>query len=264
MKLKYQIKRAIENVSYNVGSILYNLEVKKYFDVELNGEDKLPGGSAVLAFNHTFGLDGMLTCLGFPRPIHHLIQYEGIHDKSLRNRICSWAVGFIPVSVGILDEEGKLKVNSVNSNINRRAWRRARDYLENYRDFVGVFIDGPASRLLDKNGKPIPKCERTASESAASFSLSTERPIVPVGIWMPEDVAERLWEFGPKKKEENAAYLLDRQKKFKTKKEALIPYQINVGMPIYPMELNVRSSEKRKILTEMLKREIVRLGEKQD
>lgn len=263
MKIQYALKRLIEKTTYGVVSARCSFTISRYFNPILKDTDKakLPEGSAILAFNHTFGLDGILISLGIPRQIHYLIQSEDVCDKNIANKLTSWAIGFIPVSVGKLDENGKLENNSVNRGMNIQACRRAEAYLETHKDYVGIFIDGPASRLVDIIGKPIPKSKREASEIAASLSILSGRPIVPVGTHMPEDVANKLWEFGEKYQKSNQEYIETRKKTFTKEKEALIPYQINVGNPILPTDIEGKNGEKRKRLTEMVRKEIIRLSE---
>lgn len=265
MHAKYGLKRIIEKSVYSSARAVYGLSATKYFNIGVSGLEKLPEGSAVLAFNHTFGLDGIFTCVGFPRQIHHLIQFEGVYNRSPYNQLCLWALGFIPVSVGVLDENKKVKIKSINEIMNTHALKRSEDYLRTYRDFVGIFIDGPASRLLDEANTPIQKEQRIASGSAAHIAIASNKPLVPVGTFMPEDLGKRLWEFGYDKHKKNIRYLENRKRKLiKQGCEYLIPYEINIGEPIYPDELEGNISQKRKRLTELVKAEIVRLSKNQN
>lgn len=261
MKSRYFLKRIVEKSIYSIGQKIYGLNAKRYFDTKLNGAENLPEGSAVLAFNHCFGLDGIFTCVSFPRQIHHMIQFEGVYNRNAYNRLCLWGVGFIPVSVGEVDENKITKKGSIDDARNIRALKRAEDYLKSYSDFVGIFIDGPASRLLDENNKPIERERRMASGSAALVAIASKRPIVPVGLYMPEDMQEKLWEFGYDRHKQNIRFLKARKKSLEQQGETgLIKYNINIGKPIYPESLEGNNSQKRKELTRLIKDEIVKLS----
>lgn len=263
MKLTYGLKSIIEKTVYSAGKLAYGIGAQKYFDIKINGKDNLPESSAVLAFNHTFGLDGIFTCTSIPRQIHQLIQFEGVYNRNLYRTLGLWSFGFIPVSVGGISETGMIDETSINKQMNLRAIKRSIDYLKSYDDFVGIFIDGPANRLIDQNGKPLPKSQRKSSESAATIALNSGKPIVPIGLWMPENLAERLWEFGYDKQKENMNYLKSRKIQLADRGENyLIPYQINIGKPIDPKNIEGKNSEKRKMLTEIVRSEIIRLSER--
>lgn len=264
MKIKYGLKRIVEKAVYASVNAIYNPKMEKYFRIEVKNKERIPEGSAVLAFNHTLGLDGLFTCFGlYPRQVHHLIQFEGVCDRGLGGKVGLWAGGFIPVSVGTLDENGNLKENSVNDQMNSRAIRRAKDYLVSYDDFVGIFVDGPAARLINSDGKPLEKDKRQTSESAALISLTSGRPVIPVGTYASEEITKRLWEFGFDQAEKNMWYLKNRKQKLEYQGEdPLINYEIRIGKPIFPTEIEGKGSERRRILTEMIKKEIVRLSQK--
>jgi 1-acyl-sn-glycerol-3-phosphate acyltransferase len=262
MQLKYALKKRVERACYSLAKKFATKKAEGYFNVSVNGIENIPESSAILAFNHTFGLDGAFTCMHLPKQVHQLIQFEGVYNKKFKNRLYGWAVGFIPVSVGEIDEQNK--ITNINERVNLRAMTRARDYLKSYNDFIGIFIDGPACRLYSPDGKILKKNQRTASESAAMLSIITKKPIVPIGLWMPEPIAEKLWEFGYDKEKENTEYIQKRKAELILKNyDFLIPYQINIGQPIYPENLDCPKKEKRQKLTELVKSEIVRLSEKQ-
>jgi 1-acyl-sn-glycerol-3-phosphate acyltransferase len=255
-KIRYSAKRIVEKVVYNSARAFYSWSLNRAFNVKLEGERNLPNGPGIIALNHCLGLDGFLTAITIPKQIHYFIQYEGVYERNLYNRMACWGLGYIPASVA----------EKPNKRINLESFRRAKDYLKLFSDLVGIFIDGPAMDLT-VNGKVLSLIERrpklkhggAALFFCANDSGNREIPIIPVGMWAHESVKALLWKTGFDEREQTERYL--REEKNKGNK---IKYVIRIGEPIYPdnPELNgLTKANRNERLTQILEEKIIDLSQ---
>ena len=210
----FWMKRPVEVGMQKLGIEYYKPQLEKYFDVRIKGLSNIPLESAMITPNHAIGIDGMiLTCSFSPRPCHFLIQKEGLYDSSRMMRFGFWLIGEIPVSIN-----GDIASNYI-------AVRRIRDYVRKTKDLIFTFAEGPTKDLI-RDRKIIPIEERKHYLGAAAFALRTGRPIVPIGIKVPKEVEENLFEFNRKDRTKR-----DYVEEYVTR-NGRIPYCVNIGKPI--------------------------------
>jgi 1-acyl-sn-glycerol-3-phosphate acyltransferase len=259
-KVNYYLKESVATPVYHATRIKYLRLLGQYFSFTRSGFENLPKDSAVLAMNHHSGLDGFLASAGVaPRRIHYLAQISGRNSQPAI-KLFLWAYCQIPVMVPEkrhLDKEEEEKLRRIEKLTNMAATRRAIDYLNVSRDFVGIFVDGPAKELRDQNYRIKPLEERSCSESAVLIASAANKMIIPVSVNLPERVCDALWEYNWKdrraKEEWIKSYVAERGK---------IPCELKAGKPIDPRgEQFGKNGEKRRVeVSRVLKEAIIELG----
>ncbi len=266
-----RLKSPAEAFTQGAGKLFYEFTTRNHFNVQMSGEENLEQvDSGVIALNHCMCLDGIFTCLKLPKMIHYLIQYENVCNKNWKNEVSRWAVGFIPVSLGELDAAGNVKKETIDYSMNIRAIKRGVDYLRTRDDLVGVFIDG-AARTLKSEGRITALEDRNTEAGGALavwMAIQAQKPIIPVGLWMPDPERTRLFEYGGKE-ENHRQYVKNRIcVRAKHNEDPRIPYQINIGTPIFPLEIERMQPLEKKAykqsLAEQVQREIIRLSKPRD
>jgi 1-acyl-sn-glycerol-3-phosphate acyltransferase len=260
-KVNYYLKELVATPIYHATRIKYLRLLGQYFSFTQSGFENLPRESAVLAMNHHSGLDGFLVSAGVaPRRVHYLAQVSGINSQPAI-KLFLWAYGEIPViipenrSIMGTDEEKLQKIKENSTNM--AAMRRAIDYLRISKDYVGIFVDGPAKDLRDQNYRLKPLEERSCSESAILIASAANKMIIPVSVNLPERVCDALWEYNWKdrraKEEWIKSYVAERGK---------IPCELKAGKPIDPRgEQFGKNGEKRRVeVSRVLKEAIIELG----
>ncbi len=251
MKLSYLAKRPVERTIWQTLKPFYSLTSGRYFNITSEGVENLPNDSAIIAQNHSFAFDGLFTSLALPKQIHYFIQREKVYERNIWNHISFWALGLLPVHV-----------DSKMSREDYQSFLRAQDYLKSFPDLVGIFIDGPAKELKI-DGKIIPKEEREVKPGASALYFRVNQdiniPIIPVGTWLPERIAKQLWQADWQNRGVTNSYL-----RRLLEREGRIDYQVRVGKPIYSSDKRLQGlnkNEKKEVLEETLKQEIIRLSQ---
>jgi len=235
-KLTYWLKRPIEKFSYYTGRAFFQRRLKNYFDFRIIGEENLPKESAIVVPNHQTGIYGLILSTCLSRHIHFLIQNEGVYDSKLK--FCLWAIGEIPVNID-------------KRSTNKIVLKRAEDYLQHCRDFIGIFSEGPSKELVDENGEIIPVFRREHYLGAAHLAIKNMRSIIPIGIRLAEDFINDLWTFPISAENKKRKFLESTVADY-----GKIPYVINIGMPVF-----TNCKDDRNKLTEKVRLEICRLYE---
>jgi 1-acyl-sn-glycerol-3-phosphate acyltransferase len=179
MTVKSKLKRAVEYVTHKIAAPIFRNFASMYFDVNIIGE--LPKGAGICVFNHNVNFDGLINGAFLNRDMHYLVQREGIYNHLLL-RPFFWASGQIPINVDI----------SNGGNIGATVARRCKEYSQEKR-LIGIFSEGPSSRLLDSSGNVIPVEDRKHYPLAAGMALSKHIPIIPIGLYTDPKIGQDLW-----------------------------------------------------------------------
>jgi 1-acyl-sn-glycerol-3-phosphate acyltransferase len=228
-KINYYLKRPVEALTYAFCSWRVKKMAKKYFQIGVEGLENLPAESAIIVPNHEIGIDSGLLGITMPRKIHYLVQKEGVYDS--RATMLLWALGQIPVNV--------------RGGSNREVVKRAGDYLNYSRDFLGIFGEGP-SMNLDVGGEPLPVLKREYQAGAAHFAINKRKEIIPVALVTREEIVRNFWNFPWNEQEEKFRDL----GKY-VKEKGKVPYRVCVGKPLW--------CEQKRELTARVKEEICRM-----
>ncbi|VVB80125.1 Acyltransferase [uncultured archaeon] len=178
MQLKKESKRLVELVATGCLRPVLKRTFASHLDIQRIGTENLPEGPAVLVYNHVSNFDGILNSAFLDRLAHFVVQREGVYNTALLPFF--WATGNIPISVN-------------SGSLERNVLRRSTEYLE-YGDCIGVFPEGPAVRLKN-DGVITPVEDRKHYPVASLIAVQNEVPIVPVGLFIDEEVSRDLWEF---------------------------------------------------------------------
>ena len=116
-------------VLYRIVRDLCRPALSRWFDLSIEGLERLPAGPFILAANHHNYLDGVVLGVAVPRPVAVLVMPR-VYHASLLHPACHRHIGSIPVNLS-RPEPGAIK----------RA-RRALDAGHS----VGIFPEGPFSR----------------------------------------------------------------------------------------------------------------------
>jgi len=233
-------KQFVEWGTNGIGRPLVRSFASQYFNVQTVGH--LPNGSGICVFNHNVNFDGMLNAAFLKRREHFLMQREGVYDGTLKKsfkatikslvsanalRALYWASGTIPISVD----------KSSGGNIGVAVARRTIEYLH-AGELVGIFSEGPSSCLVDESGKAISLEDRVHKDIAASMALKRRVPIIPVGLYVDEQIGRDFWQNRGFK--ETARYMnvynSERAKEIKRAKELLIMEDITRGDKYHKVE----------------------------
>jgi len=238
-KINYYLKRPIELGAISLGKTFYGKpKIDQYLDIRIKREFGLLEIAAVIVPNHCIGADGMILKTIINKPIHFLIQKEGVYDSKLKSLL--WLIGEIPVGMD-------------NRSTYKQAIRRAGDYLRWSNDYIGIFSEGPTKSLV-KGDEAISLEQREHKTGAAHIAIDNEVPIIPVGLYVNEKVQRYLWSFD-KGVDAAWAYLEDH-----VSKEGKLPYHVNIGYPVYPEYFNKLPKKQRvKEITKVVKERIIGL-----
>ena len=247
-KFGYLMKRPVEAVSCTLGSKYFKRKMDKYFDFWFSGLEKIPAGPCVTIQNHVTNLDGLMFkahVIGvLKRRTHLLVQSGGVYSS--KYKLFLWSIGEIPVDV---DERSTNKI----------VLKRTGEYLNlTHNHMVSIFAEGPTRDLIDKDGRPIPVEERTHYPGAARIAINNQVPIVPIGLSTTKEAEAESWNHGLADKKEGMRFLNEY-----VKEKGRIPYWTRVGEPILPDQVEGETKkEKTRWLTEVVRREVVRLYQK--
>lgn len=238
-KINYYLKRPIELGSISLGKQFFGRPaIKKYLEISMSGEYKLLERSAILVPNHCIGADGIILKTIIDKPIHFLVQKEGIYDSKLKAFL--WTIGEIPVGMD-------------NRSTYKQAVKRAEDYLGGFRDYIGIFSEGPTKALASGCGV-IPLEERIHKTGAAHLSINNKVPIIPIGIYSDEEAEKNLWSF---EKGTNIAW---DYVKNRLMTQGKLPYRVNIGHAIYPENYEtIPKKERVNEITKIVKEKIIDL-----
>ncbi|MBI2129057.1 1-acyl-sn-glycerol-3-phosphate acyltransferase [Candidatus Woesearchaeota archaeon] len=216
-KAKYNAKRLIEVVSQKLSRPIARWSLQRRLNINVIGSEKKPkDDSFIEVCNHATYADGLILGAYEQRIIHFWIQKEDPENRlsyarrTLYNFLI-WMWGHIGVSV----LEGK--------SSNKNAIKRSIDYLNFRKSIIAIFPEGPTmdAREYAENGKRPP-----LHRGAAHIALISEKPIVPIGIYVdvPEYMKPTIFDRKRKNKKIIENYI---------KKHGKLDYRITVGDPIY-------------------------------
>lgn len=240
--INHYLKRPVEVAAQWAAEEYCKCVWTRYLDFKIGGFENLVERSAIVVPNHVTGIDGVILTTILPRHTHFLIQNEGLYNSNLKMNFFCWLTGEIPINV--------------ESNIDPKSINRARDYLRLYNDFVGVFSEGPAKKLLDATGKVIEVKDRKHSPTAAIIAVKEGVPLIPIGLRTSDEIKKNLWEIPDVKEKQDYLRRL-------VKTSGKIPYSVNIGLPIYPRAVGSDSEIRREVvrLTKEVRAEVIRLYE---
>lgn len=234
-RLNYYLKRPIEKFAFNRSKKIFEKLIGNYLDIRtINADVLYESNGGIVVPNHEIGIDGAV--LGYAlsedakKQTHFLVQNEGVYSGKYQFML--WAVGQIPVNVD-------------NKSRNKIVMKRVEDYLEYSPDLVGIFSEGPTKNLI-QDGKIIELEKRKHEVGAAHFAIRKNKPIVPVSLRVPEQVREKLVEFGANGYQDKLAWV-----KQYTQINGRIPYIINIGLP--------QNGSNKNELTERVKEQLIYL-----
>jgi 1-acyl-sn-glycerol-3-phosphate acyltransferase len=130
--------------------------LRRWFDLAVEGIERLPAGPFILAANHHNYLDGVVLGVAVPRPISFIVMPRVYHASPLHPAF-------------------HRQIRSIPVNLSRPdpgAIRRALRALDEGR-IVGIFPEGPFSR----EGRLVP-----GQPGVAALALRAGVPVVPAGI----------------------------------------------------------------------------------
>jgi 1-acyl-sn-glycerol-3-phosphate acyltransferase len=128
----------------------------RWFDLSIEGVERLPAGPFILAANHHNYLDGVVLGVAVPRPISFIVMPRVYHASPLHPAFHRH-IGSIPVNL-TRPEPGAIK--------------RALHALDEGH-IVGIFPEGPFSR----EGRLVP-----GQPGAAALALRAGVPVVPTAV----------------------------------------------------------------------------------
>jgi 1-acyl-sn-glycerol-3-phosphate acyltransferase len=141
---------------YRVCRAVCRPALARWFDLAVEGVERLPVGPFILAANHHNYLDGVVLGVAVPRPISFIVMPRVYHASPLHPAFHR-QIGSIPVNLARPDPG---------------AIRRALRALDEGH-VVGIFPEGPFSR----EGRLVP-----GQPGVAALALRAGVPVVPAGI----------------------------------------------------------------------------------
>jgi 1-acyl-sn-glycerol-3-phosphate acyltransferase len=141
---------------YRVCRSLCRPALARWFDLTVEGLERLPAGPFILAANHHNYLDGVVLGVAVPRPISFLVMPRVYHASPLHPAFHR-RIGSIPVNL-LRPDAGAIK--------------RALRALDEGR-IIGIFPEGPFSR----EGRLVP-----GQPGVAALALRAGVPVVPAAI----------------------------------------------------------------------------------
>jgi 1-acyl-sn-glycerol-3-phosphate acyltransferase len=212
-------KRILEATTLGVGRpIARNFIFNKYLDVRLRGERLPVKGAAVCVPPHITFFDGLLNICYLERHVHLMMQREGLYNTNMKPLY--WASGNFPISI-----ERKSSITD--------AVKKGKAYLREG-EIIGIFSEGPASRLMNDAGEIVPLADREHYPLAAYMAIENNVPIIPFGLFIDPEISKRLWQFrGYNDASEFLKDYMIRKTGDKTgKTQYRIPYIIYRGSPV--------------------------------
>jgi 1-acyl-sn-glycerol-3-phosphate acyltransferase len=155
--------RASEPVGYRLAKALLSRPLRRAYDIEVDGDDRLPDGPVVLAANHRSFMDSIFLALVVDRAVSFLAKSE-YFDR----RRTAW----------IFRSTGQIPLRRGNLTGARRAIDDALRVLDRG-GVVGVYPEGTRSR----DGKL-----HRGNLGPARLAATSGAPIVPVGLLGTEQV----------------------------------------------------------------------------
>jgi len=143
-------------VLYRIVRDLCRPALSRWFDLSIEGVERLPAGPFILAANHHNYLDGVILGVAVPRPISFIVMPRVYHASPLHPAFHRH-IGSIPVNLS-RPEPGAIK-------------RALRALDEGH--IVGIFPEGPFSR----EGRLVP-----GQPGVAMMALRAGVPVVPAAI----------------------------------------------------------------------------------
>jgi 1-acyl-sn-glycerol-3-phosphate acyltransferase len=143
-------------VLYRIVRDLCRPALSRWFDLSIEGLERLPAGPFILAANHHNYLDGVVLGVAVPRPISFIVMPRVYHASPLHPAFHRH-IGSIPVNLS-RPEPGAIK----------RALRAL-----DAGHIVGIFPEGPFSR----EGRLVP-----GQPGAAALALHAGVPVVPTAV----------------------------------------------------------------------------------
>ncbi len=248
MKIKYQLKKIVENVTLAIFAPLFVKQIDKYFEVSMLGLENFTTKPAILVPNHSICVDGPI----FKAKIYektgrnvHVLVDEGVYNsRKLWQKMLLWAPGDIPVRG---DRRSTMDI----------VYRRIGEYVNWSGELISIFSEGLSEKLVMPDGSLKPIEERTHMGGAGRLATFYNIPIIPVGIKTAEELEKVSGRYGMKNKKEGITFLEDY-----IAQNGKIPYIISFGKEIFPEQTTNKDSNKKQRcnnLTKRIEREVVKL-----